>query len=836
MTRKIPQLCLPFWITLYCHLATAQSDSLMQAAQKHRKQQEYASAFKCLYLNGVLLEKSNQKSQLAQNNIAIAEICNDWKIHLKAVEYYQKAQEIYQEIKPADLAQKNNFLNEKIAQSYQADQKYVQAIPYYEKVLNAQNDTASPAQKAKLLSNLANLYNLNNNYNKALEYNLQALALYEQQQDKQAQAITLNNIGFGYQKTNQTTQATIYLEKAKKLQEELNNTTSTEYRTILTNLAILYQSQNEFAKSKQYLMFAELSLSKDEKATLEERANIFNLMAKTYLYTGELNKVEPYTRKALATAEKSKYLEAQKDAYETLSSYYSLRNQNKAALEAYKQYSILSDSLFNRQIIYQRSLLERQKLSEETENELKLLQAEKDLKALDLANYQLKAEKTLQEFEIERQKHKISIADLEQTQLREQARTNSLLLEKQRQETQLQRQALELAIQGNKLKESELQKIKIEQQARENERKIREEALLKEKQLKEKELQAEREAKRLQQNLFLVIVAASIILITIFLWAYIQKQKSNKKLKIQKLLIEENNLLLEVQKSEILESNAELNAINEELRSAMDTIMAQKEQLEEKNRAILDSISYAQRIQNAILPTEEDLKKVFPASFALFLPRDVVSGDFFFLEQEMYKQVLAVIDCTGHGVPGAFMTLVASEILHELIFNQNILEAEEILYYLHKRIRSALKQAETDNRDGMDIALIIIDQINNLAEFAGAKSPLVYIQENELFFIKGDKMPIGGEQHEKERIFTKHTISIDKPTSFYLFSDGYQDQFGGKDNKKFGIAQMKELFLKNYSKPMNEQKLVLQETIVNWMKEGNENQIDDILVVGVKLG
>ncbi|TAE06247.1 MAG: histidine kinase, partial [Bacteroidetes bacterium] len=158
-----------------------------------------------------------------------------------------------------------------------------------------------------------------------------------------------------------------------------------------------------------------------------------------------------------------------------------------------------------------------------------------------------------------------------------------------------------------------------------------------------------------------------------------------------------------------------------------------------------------------------------------------------------------------------------------------------LLNELHKGVRYALKQHETDNRDGMDLALITIDKQARTVEYAGAKNPLIYIQGGELKLVKADKMPIGGEQKEQERIFAKTTIDISEPTMFYLFSDGYQDQFGGKDNKKFSIARMKELFLSIHTQDMTTQQTTLQNTLHQWRTEAGEHQIDDILVVGVRV-
>lgn len=281
--------------------------------------------------------------------------------------------------------------------------------------------------------------------------------------------------------------------------------------------------------------------------------------------------------------------------------------------------------------------------------------------------------------------------------------------------------------------------------------------------------------------------------------------------------------------------------------------------IQSQHSNITNSINYAQRIQNAMLPGEPSLKHLIKDSFVLFKPKDVVSGDFYWFyniktgtnlnefdpetnvgverlpdPKEARKIVVAAVDSTGHGVPGALMSMIGYNLLN-MIASKNIFEADKILGELHKNVRFALQQYKNDNKDGMDMALCVIDKDAKTMEFSGAKNPLVYIQDGELFHVKGDSHPIGGSQGEAKRTYTKHIISIEKPTSFYLFSDGYSDQFGGTESKKFMIKNFKELLLKIHPLPFEEQKAILNSTIEDW-KGNNEKQLDDILVMGMRVG
>ncbi|HWZ22612.1 MAG TPA: SpoIIE family protein phosphatase, partial [Cytophagaceae bacterium] len=201
---------------------------------------------------------------------------------------------------------------------------------------------------------------------------------------------------------------------------------------------------------------------------------------------------------------------------------------------------------------------------------------------------------------------------------------------------------------------------------------------------------------------------------------------------------------------------------------------------------------------------------------------------------EARKIIVAAVDSTGHGVPGALMSMIGYNLLN-MIASKNIFEADKILGELHKNVRFALQQYKNDNKDGMDMSLCVIDKDAKTMEFSGAKNPIVYIQDGELFHIKGDSHPIGGSQGDAKRTYTKHVISIEKPTFFYLFSDGYPDQFGGTESKKFMIKNFKELLLKIHTLPFEEQKIILDTTIEKW-KGNHEKQIDDILVMGMMVG
>ncbi len=269
-----------------------------------------------------------------------------------------------------------------------------------------------------------------------------------------------------------------------------------------------------------------------------------------------------------------------------------------------------------------------------------------------------------------------------------------------------------------------------------------------------------------------------------------------------------------------------------ELKQKNIDLEQKKKYIEEKNRNLEDSINYAKLIQEAALVSEKVIKESLQESFILYKPKNIVSGDFYWFNKVDDRTFIAAIDCTGHGVPGALLTMIANAHLIEIVKVLKITEPDKILNTLHSYICKTLKQNETKNLDGLDIAICVIDEKNRTMDYSGARIPLVYIQNNELHIIRGDKSSIGGYSSRANTVFTKHTINITHPTVFYLFSDGYQDQFGGEKIRKFSPVKLKQLFMGIYQLPMNEQQDILEKTIEDWKQ--NEAQTDDILVIGIK--
>ena len=260
-------------------------------------------------------------------------------------------------------------------------------------------------------------------------------------------------------------------------------------------------------------------------------------------------------------------------------------------------------------------------------------------------------------------------------------------------------------------------------------------------------------------------------------------------------------------------------------------IEAQKEIVEAQKKDITDSIQYAENIQQALLPSAEELSLI-PDGFVLFKPKDIVSGDFYWMQHFNDRIYIAVCDCTGHGVPGAFMSMIGSSLLDEAVVEKGITKPNEIFYDVRKGFIEALKQTGDagQQKDGMDGVLIAWDKKITL-EIATAFNPAFFIRNGEIWEIKADRQPVGfltGEQKE----FTHHEFTVQRGDTLYLFSDGFHDQFGGPKEKKFMMKNFKNLLLSIQDKIMNEQKVILEDTLLEW--KGDLEQVDDILVMGMR--
>ena len=313
----------------------------------------------------------------------------------------------------------------------------------------------------------------------------------------------------------------------------------------------------------------------------------------------------------------------------------------------------------------------------------------------------------------------------------------------------------------------------------------------------------------------IVAIISYVVLLALFIWGIVVFNTRR--------LIAEKERLEQIVK----ERTAEVVAQKEEIEHQRDKIF-------EQNEEIKSSINYASRIQGALLTPVETINEIFNDYFILFLPRDIVSGDFYWLTQVGNRKICVIADCTGHGVPGGFMSMLGIGFLTQIVAKDQNLTASQILDQLRDMIIGTLHQTGKvgESKDGMDLALYVVDTDTGNLEFAGANNPLVMIRDNEIIQVKGDKMPIGIHMR-CDTPFTNNVMEYKKGDVLYTFSDGYPDQFGGPDQRKFMIKNLKDLLLEIHQKPMEEQREILHQRLNDW--QGDTPRIDDVVLMGLRL-
>lgn len=348
------------------------------------------------------------------------------------------------------------------------------------------------------------------------------------------------------------------------------------------------------------------------------------------------------------------------------------------------------------------------------------------------------------------------------------------------------------------------------------------------------------------------ILSILIIGLAYFIYrSYKIKKKANLLLEQKNEEITQVNLEILLQKEEIEAQRDQISGQNERLVEQNEAINQQKEELESQrdqleefniilgktNDLLTSSINYAKKIQDALLPADFLIKQILPQSFVYFRPRDIVSGDFYWVSEKGDEVFIAAVDCTGHGVPGAFMSMIGNSLLNDIIKERHVNDPAQALNKMNERVIATLQQGQEDNGDsqddGMDVTLCKIDRNKKELQIACANHTAYFIRENKLQIIEGDIFSIGDPLAKiREVKYTNHTLSYQEGDLLYMFSDGYQDQFGGNENKKFMAGRMQKMILENCSLNMQDQAILFDTEFKNWKK--NTRQLDDVLVIGIR--
>lgn len=685
---------------------------------------------------------------------------------------------------------------------------YDLSLKYCDSALNISENENLFLIKSKTLNLYGIIYSDQGLYDKSIEFYNKSADIGILLNDKSLISKAYSNIGVSYYYKSEFQTAVDYYLKSLKILEELKDSSNIAIQ--MSNLGVFYQMQSLYDKALETLF---RSLDFIPKNSFKTRADAYNNIAVTYTYTNNLDKALEYYNEAKILSEKVDDFRGIATSYNNMADLYKRMLQldkaiemSKKAIEVCEKNNIPTDNTY-----YYRSLavalFENRNFTQAESYLEKSIQMcdEQGNKKLLADNYYLMADIFRMTKNFEKATEYMFLFKELNDSVQQQTYSENIAEMETKYQTEKKQQEIEILNKDNLIQAERINKQK---------------ALI---------------------FTFIVVFIIILIFSAIILRLYRQKKKANIELKLM-------NAQITSQKEEIEAQRDEIEQQRDYVTSQRDTISLQKQEL-------TDSIKYAKRIQEALLPQNELFEILLKEYFILFKPRNIVSGDFFWIKEYNDKVIVSVADCTGHGVPGAFMSMLGIAFLNEIVNTQNITSSGEILDLLRTNIILSLHQSnkEGDSKDGMDISMCLIDKANKKLQFSGANNPLYIVKNStlkasnpkvqemavdsvtELVEFKGDKQPIAIYPEMKK--FSTNEFSYEDIDSIYLFSDGFADQFGGPKGKKFMYKQFKELIISNSTKSMSEQKSILKSKIENWMYDGgiNYEQTDDITVIGVKL-
>lgn len=763
-----------------------------------------------------LAEKVNFESGVAyaNNNIGIYYYFKG--IHKTALEYFFKALN-YIEAKGNKSALSNIYNS--IGASYNYQGNYTGALESYLKSLEIEEAMDNKLGMARVYNNIGIIYYYNENYDKTLEFFEKSLKLRLELKDTTAILGSYNNIGEIYREWHNYNTALDYFAKSLEMAKLVEDKRGMSQA--YGNIGNVYQDLNDFNKTREYYQKAyDISLSLDDK----------NAIAQALYYIGTAYKKEEdyknavdYFLQALTIAKEISALEHIKNIYLNLSEIYELSKNSTEALKYFKIYSQYKDSISNQMNTESFVELRTKFETEQKEKEIELLKIEKEI-----TESKVKQSIFIRNIMIAGFAIIIVFILLILRSFYQNKKINK----------QLSQQTQQILDQSVKLEMANLELEKLSIVAKETSNAV----------------------VIIDRNADIEWLNAGFSTI----YGYTQEEfvtmKGKNLLKIsshpniEKILKE----CLEEKKSVVYESPTKtkygtmlwiqttLTPIFDNVGGlkkiiAVDTditaIKRAESEIKLKNKNITDSINYAKRIQDAIMPKEMDLQAILKQSFVFYAPKDIVSGDFYWFSHVGDEVIVAVVDCTGHGVPGALMSMIGSMLLNESVNLNGITSPAEIIGKLHQGVLKTLQQ-EKENfaQDGMDISICNINLKTNKLIYSGAMLPVYVIKDGEMKMFEPNLWSVGGTLIRNEeslvRNFTNHEIQITPNMELFMFSDGYMDQFGGENNSKLNSSRFKAILEEAYKEDVSEQKEILSRNIFEW--KGKYKQIDDMLVVGIK--
>ncbi len=652
------------------------------------------------------------------------------------------------------------------------------------------------------LNNIGYLADTEGDVPKALENYFKALKIREDAQDEKQIATTLNNIAVVYHSQGESAKALEFYMRSMRTRSRLKDNIGLS--KCLNNIALIYINKGKADSARKY---STLALKTEEE--IDYQAG----MCYTYTNLGRIAEMAHDTLKALECFMKSHAI-FPNDVYalnDIAGIYFELDSMQKAiefstqAMNLAKKTGV-SGGIRNAAYLFKEIYRKQHKPAEALE------MFELFIKMRDSLNNDVNKKisiKSQLQYEYDKKEMLIKAEqDRQALVYRETTRSNKLQYElaqeqeKMKSETEKQKLAFNENLKRLKLNEdfnNQKNAAKAEQEKKD----------------------ISNDAQNRQKSLIIYSIIAGLLTVSVFSFYLFRRFRITQR---QKTIIEE-------QKRKVDGAYKDLHLKNEEISAQRDEIEYQKDIIQIHQKEMIDSITYAKRIQDAILPPVQLIKKCLPHSFVLYKPKDIVAGDFYWMEKIDHMIFIAAADCTGHGVPGAMVSVVCSNGLDRAVKEFHLAETGKILDKVCELVIETFMKSSQDVKDGMDISLLAINTATNTVTWSGANNPLWYFENRVLKEITADKQPIG--KSDNRRPFTTHAIDCKPGTTFYLFTDGYADQFGGPKGKKFKYKQFQESLFSTLDTEPHSQLASLDKTFENW--KGQLEQVDDVCVIGLKL-
>ncbi len=643
------------------------------------------------------------------------------------------------------------------------------ALKYYFKSLPLLKKIGDTQKLSLFLNNIGSIYREQGEIDKAIMFFQKSIIIKKELGDHLGLAGTFNNLGALYDKIGEVNLSLKYHFLSLKIRKDINDKKGLSES--LNNIGYVYSTQDDFINAlKYYKKSLFVSEEIDDKIGM---IYSLNNIGSIYISQNDFTNSLKYLNKSLFLSKEIDYKQGEVNSLLNIGTLYASKNKVKA-LEYYKKGLLISEEIdYKYGISYSLNNIGNINLT--------------------LGDIKQASKYSNRALEVSQQ---LGLIDI----ISNSAETNFKVFERQNNyKSALEMYKLHIQMRDS-LNNKETQKAAAKQQAQyeyEKQKAIDDAE-------HEKQIAIEQEAAAKQQ-IITYATAGGLGLVGIFLIFVFNRLQVTKR---QKNIIEE-------QKQEV-----------EEQKQIVETA---HHELEEKNQEILDSINYAKRIQNAILPPQKVVKEYLQESFILYKPKDIVAGDFYWLEHKEDKVLFAACDCTGHGVPGAMVSVVCNNGLNRSVREYNLTDPGKILDKTREIVIQEFEKSEEEVKDGMDIALCSLE--GNTLKYAGANNPLWIIRNGEIIETKADKQPIG--KFDELLPYTTHTFELQKGDSIYIFSDGYADQFGGEKGKKFKAANFKKLLLSIQKESIEQQKELINQAFEDW--KGDLEQLDDVCVIGVRV-